>query len=306
MPDSTKKEILLESGTNELEVMEFTIDGQHFGINVAKVVSIMAYPTVTPMPNANPFVEGIFKPRDEIMTVINLAAYMGLPPSKNQERDIIIITKFNNMVSAFHVHSIEAIHRISWTNIEKPDPTIYGGTEGLATGIARVDGNLITIVDFEKILVSINPEAGFTMESVNRLGERGKNYSPILIAEDSQLLEHMLMDALKKAGYVNLICCNNGKEAWDKLQEIKRSGIPINDQVSCVITDIEMPQLDGHHLLKLIREDSHLNHLPVIVFSSLITDELRHKGESLGATAQISKTEIENLIHYIDAHLMHV
>lgn len=306
MVDSRNKDILLESGTNELEVMEFTIADRHFGINVAKVREILKYGTytITPMPNSNPFVEGVFKPRDDIMTVINLAAYMGLPPSEDEERDILIITTFNKVDSAFHVHDVKIINRISWTDIEKPDKAIYGGEEGLATGIAHYDGRLITIVDFEKILTDISPSSGIQVNEISRMGHRTKSSKPVLIAEDSPLLEHLIIDSLEKAGYGNVICCSNGKEAWDKLVSFKKTGLPIEDQVALVITDIEMPQMDGHRLLKLIREDEELTILPVLVFSSLITDDMRHKGERLGATEQLSKPEITRLVELIDQYIL--
>lgn len=304
MADIKKSEILLESGTNELEVMEFTIADRHFGINVAKVVEIMQYNKVTPMPQSNPFVEGIFKPRETIMTVINLAAYLGLPPSDNEERDILIITVFNKINSAFHVHTVEAIHRISWTDIEKPDAAIYGGEEGLATGIARFDGRLITIVDFERIIADISPTSSIQVDDLKKLGQRPINNKPILIAEDSPMLEHLIVDCLEKAGYVNIISCANGQEAWAKLNEFKEMGGSIENHVACIISDIEMPQMDGHRLTKLIRDDVDLKRLPVIIFSSLITDEMRIKGHSVGATEQISKPEIEQLVGIIDRYIL--
>lgn len=302
-----KTDILLESGTNELEVMEFTIGSNNFGINVAKVMEIMQYNKVVPMPNSNPFVEGVFKPREEVITVINLASYMGLPPSESEDRDILIITNFNKMSCAFHVHSVEAIHRISWSNIEKPDPSIYGGEEGLATGIARFDGRLITLVDFEKIISDISPTISINVNEIDKLGERHRNKKPILIAEDSPMLERLITESLERANYVNLTRCNNGQEAWDTLNEYKHNADmedkDIYDLISCVITDIEMPQMDGHRLLKLIRDDSKLKDLPVIIFSSLINDDMRKKGESLGATAQISKPEISKLVTLLDKYL---
>ena len=157
-----KTNSLLETGTNELKVLEFTIANQHYGINVAKVKEISHVHPVTPMPNSNPFVEGVYKPREEldILTLIDLGAYMGLPPSEDPARDIFIVTNFNNNFSAFHVHTVEEIHHISWELIEKPDSTIYGGEDGLATGIARIDGKLITIIDFEKILHDIGLSSG--------------------------------------------------------------------------------------------------------------------------------------------------
>ncbi|MDR3090937.1 MAG: chemotaxis protein [Clostridiales bacterium] len=298
-----KQEILLESGTNELEVIEFTVAHKHFGINVSKVVEILKYTPVTPMPNSNPFVEGIFKPRDEVMTLINLAAYLGLPPdSGNLERDIYVITHFNGVSTAFHVHDVAAIHRISWTSIEKPDPTIYGGVDSLATGIAHINGQLITIIDFEKILGDINPNSAIDLSVIKSLGERPRNNRPLLVAEDSVLLEKMILQALEDSGFSNVTICSNGSEAWEILNNYKTREGDITDYVACVITDIEMPQMDGHRLLKLIRDDAVLKNLPVIVFSSLISDEMRLKGESLGATAQLSKPEIARLVALIDKY----
>lgn len=304
MAENKKNEILLESGTNELEVMEFSIDNRFFGINVAKVVEIMQYNKVTPMPNSNPFVEGVFKPREMIMTVINLAAYMGLPPTEDESRNILIITNFNKTYTAFHVHSVEGIHRISWRDIEKPDPTIYGGEEGLATGIARYDGRLITILDFEKILADISPDVSIKVSDIDTLGTRNVSNRPILVAEDSPLLEKMIMESLEKSGYENITICSNGEEAWNRLLEYKETGEEITKHVACVVTDIEMPKMDGHRLLKLIRDDDVLKGLPVIIFSSLINQEMKLKGDSLGATAQITKPEIAKLVTLIDKYIL--
>lgn len=304
MAELKKKEILIETGTNELEVLEFTIADRHFGINVSKVVELMPHEEVTPMPNSNPFIEGVFKPRDKIMTLINLSAYMGLPDAEDPERDIFIITNFNKNNSAFHVHTVEDIHRISWEKIEKPDPAIYGGIEGLATGIARIDDRLITIVDFEKILADISPASSIQLSEIDKMGKREVTTKPIMIAEDSPLLEKMILESLDKSGYTNVLCCANGKEAWDALQSFKETGKPVDEFVKCLITDIEMPQMDGHHLTKLVREDEYTKKLPVIIFSSLINDEMKLKGESVGATAQLSKPEIVNLVHLIDKYIL--
>ena len=229
---------------------------------------------------------------------------MGLSPVSNEERSIFIITNFNKTCTAFHVHAVEGIHRISWESIEKPDPTIYGGEEGLATGIARFDNRLITILDFEKILADISPDTGIQIQEIYSLGERGTSTKPVLLAEDSPLLEKMIMESLEKSGYSNLTACANGKEAWDKLCEYKEIGDDITNHVRCVVTDIEMPKMDGHRLLKCIREDEKLKDLPVIIFSSLINEEMRLKGEALGATAQITKPEIANLVTLIDKYIL--
>ncbi|MDR1000868.1 MAG: chemotaxis protein CheW [Clostridiales bacterium] len=151
-----KKENLSTSDNAELELIEFTLGDQYFGIDVARVEEIMrnVY-EVTPMPHANQYVEGVFKQRGTIITIIDLAKYLGLPPSTSIENDILIVTNFDKIKSAFHVHTVKDIHRISLADIEKPDTAIYGGESGVANGIAHFEDRLITILDFEKILRDI-------------------------------------------------------------------------------------------------------------------------------------------------------
>lgn len=292
--------VLLESGTNEFELMEFTIDNKSFGINVAKVLEIMQYTEIMSMPNSNEFVEGVFKPREEIITVVDLAKYLRLKPAPEDNKDILIVTKFNKACTAFHVQGVEGIHRISWTAIEKPSETIYGSREVVATGIAKLGEKLITILDFEKIILDICPQNSIINTFDPQLQGRDSNSLPLLIAEDSPVLMKMLISCLKDSGYKNEIMCANGQEAYDKLMEFKRMDGDITDYIKCIITDIEMPQMDGHRLTKLIKDDKDLKKIPVIIFSSLITEELRHKGTALGADAQISKPEIDNLVKTLD------
>jgi two-component system, chemotaxis family, chemotaxis protein CheV len=294
------KGILLESGTNELEIVEFTIGGTNFGINVAKVREIMPYESVTKVPNSHPCIRGIFKPRDTIITVVDLPRYLNMPATTDEKRDMLIIANFNKLFIAFQVQGVVGIHRISWTQIEKPDQTIFGGREGLATGIVKLNDKLIMILDFEKIIADISPQTGIQMSEIDKLGPRSRNNKPIVIAEDSDLLAKMLNDALTKAGYTNLTITTNGQEAWDVLGKIKQSGAKLEEKAACLITDIEMPQMDGHHLTKLVKEDEFLKKLPIVIFSSLINDEMKKKGISLGADAQITKPEIGNLVALID------
>ncbi|MEG1104829.1 MAG: chemotaxis protein [Oscillospiraceae bacterium] len=280
--------------------MEFTLNGELFGINVAKVREIMMRQPVKVMQKSHEDVEGIFKPRDEVITVIDLAKYLDMKPSENPDYDIFIVTSFNNLNFAFHVHTVEGIDRISWTNMQKPDRIIYGGDEGVATGIAEFEGRLITILDFEKIVAEISPETGIQYSDLDTLGERKRSDKTILIAEDSMLLSRMIIEALHRSGYVNTVKTDNGQEAWDYLNEAKISGDPIKEHVALLVTDIEMPQMDGHRLTKLVKSDSILKEIPVILFSSLINEEMRVKGKDLGADAQISKPEIANLVTLID------
>ncbi len=298
--EANKTSILLESGTNEMEIIEFTIADEVFGINVAKVVEIMVAQPVKPMPNSHPVIEGVFKPRDEIITVVSLDKYLGLPTCELNGRDIFIVTHFNSLSFAFHVHTVVGIDRISWTAIKKPDKAVYGGQDGAATGIAEYRGRLITILDFEKIIAEISPDATIKVSEIEEMGQRSTQDKTILVAEDSMLLSKLIIECLHKAGYVKTIKCDNGQEAWDYLLEAKESGDDIVDHVSCIVSDIEMPQMDGHRLTKLVKEDKVLKKTPLILFSSLISEEMRIKGKQLGADAQITKPEIGKLISLID------
>lgn len=295
-----KTSILLESGTNELEIIEFTVADEVFGINVAKVREIMVAQDVKPMPNSHEVVEGVFKPRDEIITVISLAKYLGLPECENSGRDIFVVTHFNNLNFAFHVHTVVGIDRISWTAIKKPDKAVYGGQDGAATGIAEYEGRLITILDFEKIIAEISPESSIQVEAIEEMGDRNTREKTILVVEDSMLLSKLIIECLHKAGYKNTVKTDNGEEAWAYLQEAKESGDSINEHVSCIVSDIEMPLMDGHRLTKLVKEDIVLKKIPLILFSSLISEEMRIKGQQLGADEQISKPEIGKLVSLID------
>lgn len=294
--------ILLESGTNEIEIMEFTIDGSLYGINVAKVREIILSAPVKVMPHAHPAVEGIFKPRDAVITVVDLPKYLGVDKEK-AEKDLFIITNFNKMFIAFRVHTVVGISRISWTDIHKPDKTVSGGSEGVATGIAQCGADLVTILDFERIVAEIAPETTIQVNEIEQMGPRTRSDEPIWIAEDSVLLSKMIEECLHKAGYVNLHMFPNGQEMWDALNALPKSE-KLFDQVALIITDIEMPQMDGHRLTKLVKSNARFKPIPLIIFSSLISEEMRIKGRQLGADEQMSKPEIGHLVDVMD-QLLH-
>ncbi len=290
--------ILLESGSGELEVLEFVINGNHYGINVEKVREILTYQEITPVPNSHPCIEGIFMPRGEIITVIDLFMALGFT-NDNKKNNFLIVTNFNNLNIAFDVQTVLGIHRVAWKEVVKPDATVSGPGVGIATGIIKNMDNLLIILDFERIVEGICPETSLKMSQVEGLESRERNEIPILIAEDSMMLCQLIKDALNKAGYTKLTIKNNGQEAWDYLCELKRNN-GVEYGAKCVITDIEMPQMDGHRLLKLIRDTEGLKHIPVVVFSSLINDDMKRKGELLGASAQMTKPEIGKLVKILD------
>ena len=235
-------------------------------------------------------------PRDMVITSVDLAKTLNLPHSENEKNDMYIITKFNKLTVAFHVQEVMGIHRVSWKDIIKPDDTL-NDEDSVATGIIRVNGNLIIILDFEKIVFDISPSTGLKVSDVKGPQDKRNDFT-ILMAEDSHLLLAQMKDCLTKAGYNNIICKGNGQEAWDYLQLLSNNGNL--DSVSLVITDIEMPKMDGHRLTKLIKSTPEMSQIPVVIFSSLVTEELRHKGDSLGADAQLSKPEIGQLVDTID------
>lgn len=300
--EKEKTGILLESGTNEMEIMEFTIEGNLYGINVAKVREIMMSAPVHAMPHSHPAVEGIFKPRDLVITVVDLPMYLARHEVPKGEKDLFIVTNFNKMYIAFRVHTVVGISRISWKDIQKPDNTVSGGPDGVATGIAQCGDDLVTILDFERIVAEIAPETTIQMSEVEALGKRSRSIQPIWVAEDSILLSRMIQEALNKAGYTNLRMFPNGAELWEAVQEWKGAEDQA-EHVALIITDLEMPQMDGHRLTKLLKSTDGLKDIPVIIFSSLITEEMYIKGKQLGADEQLSKPEIGHLIGVID-HLL--
>lgn len=299
MMKEDKTGILLESGTNEIEVMEFTIQDSLYGINVAKVKEILVSEPVKPMPHSHSAVEGIFKPRDRVLTVVDLPKYLLGIECEKKPKDLFIITEFNKMNVAFRVNTVVGISRISWRDIQKPDKTVCRGEEGVATGIAQCGEDLVTILDFEKIVAEIAPETSIQMREIDQLGHRDRNNAAVLVAEDSILLSKMIEEALHKSGYVNTKMFPNGQELWDYLENLREEKY-FDDYASIVVTDIEMPQMDGHRLCKLIKDDKQFRHVPVIIFSSLITEEMRIKGKELGADEQLSKPEIGHLVRVVD------
>ncbi|KKB42567.1 chemotaxis protein [Bacillus thermotolerans] len=295
---SRESGILLESGTNELEIVEFEVQNNKYGINVLKVKEIIQPIPVTFVPHAHEHIEGIIQLRGEVLPVIDMARALGLPSQQKADSDKYIVTEFNQQKAVFHVQNVSRIHRISWEAIEKPSD-VYQGSASQVIGVVKMDDQMILLLDFEKIMVDINPESGIHTGQIKRLGERERSAKRLVVAEDSPLLRNLLKETLAEAGYESVEFFENGKLAFEYLESVSRQ-IASGEGPQLVITDIEMPQMDGHHFTKRIKEDPALKGLPVVIFSSLITEDLRHKGERLGADAQVSKPEIAKLVMHID------
>ncbi len=300
-----KTRVLLESGTNEIEVMKFTINNELYGINVAKVREIMLSEKVKSVPYSHAAVEGVYKPRDTIFTVIDLPFYLTGIESEKSERDLFIVTNFNQINIAFRVNGVIGIQRLSWEDIEKPDKTLSGKNDSIATGIIKNNTEeLVIILDFEKIVADIAPETSIQEEDIKSISSTIQKEEKILIAEDSSLLRRMLLESLARAGYVNVKSFDNGQELWEYLSTFEEDE-EVKENVHLIITDIEMPQMDGHRLTKLIKDTKIYKEIPVIIFSSLISGQMRKKGEEVGASAQLSKPEIGRLIEIVNGLLQY-
>ena len=299
---SEKKGILLETGTNEFEIVEFSIGPVSYGINVAKVREVINPLPVTKMPNVHPWVDGIFTLRGRVMPLVNLPRCLGAESSTTSPK--VIVSELNNYFVAFLVDEVSRIHRISWTSMEQP-PNIANSE--MVVGIIKMAEKMVVLLDFEKIVADINPEMN---EKFNQITSAAPNIMDIrknktlLVAEDSRMLRDLLLGTLHNAGYANVILTENGQDAWQTIEKLAADGEPIENKLQLVITDIEMPQMDGHHLTKRIKENEKFKHLPVIIFSSLINEEMRLKGQSIGANGQVSKPEIVELIDLVDKFIL--
>ncbi len=298
-----KKGILLESGTNELEIVEFSIGRNKFGINVIKVKEIINPVPVIPVPHSHRYIEGIIELRGEVLPVVDVASSLNMPASESPQQDKFIVTEFNQQKIVFHVHNVSKIHRISWNQIEKPSE-MYQGQESQIIGIIKLEDEMVLLLDFEKMVTEINPDSGISIQKVQKLGKRERSDKKLLIAEDSPLLRKLLNDTLNEAGFCQIEFFENGYDAYRYLHSLAESGRDVTEEVQIMITDIEMPQMDGHHLTKKVKDHPVLAKIPVIIFSSLITEDLRHKGQMVGANAQVSKPEIAELVLLIDQYAL--
>lgn len=297
--------ILLESGTNELEIVEFTIDGNLYGINVAKVREIIKYPeSVTPIPDSHPSSEGIANIRGRVIPIINLQKHLGTARETDKASSYIIISEFNNSMVGFCVNSVARIHRLSWKQIESPKG-LLSNQDGCVVAIVKFDDRMVLLLDFEKITADINPDSGMKAELGAELGKRehtiDRSSITVLVAEDSGYILKIIVNNLTKAGY-KVVTASNGQMAWDHLTSLinAKDFKSIHNHVNIVISDIEMPQMDGLHLIKNIKSNENLKKLPCIVFSSLVNSEMALKCKSVGADAQISKPELARLVEIVD------
>ncbi|CUB59611.1 Chemotaxis protein CheV [Bacillus subtilis] len=297
---SQAQSILLESGTNELEIVTYTVGENLFSINVMKVREIINPFSVTTVPESHHAVEGVVQVRGEILPVINLATALNLKSTKPLDQTKFIISELNQMKVIFRVDEVHRIQRISWEQIDEP-ASLSMGLEETTSGIVKLDGQIILLLDYEKIVCEISG-TGYDNKSLAGLEQKTDRAEKVIyIAEDSAMLRQILEETLSSAGYTKMNFFSNGAEALAQIEKLaKEQGEKMFEHIHLLITDIEMPKMDGHHLTKVVKDSEVMNRLPVIIFSSLITNELFHKGEAVGANAQVSKPDIQELIGLVD------
>jgi two-component system chemotaxis response regulator CheV len=299
----SQSNILLEAGTNELEIVEFYLeeseaDGSaykgYYGVNVAKVLEIIRLPKVTGLPEVcDKSVLGAFNLRSHIIPLVDLSLWLGKQRGAGTIDSKVIVTEFNNVTTAFLVSGVNRIHRISWEEVEPPNTYVSSLTNNTITGVVKMEGRIIFLLDLERIVGALNPHLALRLDEAIDW-KAGARYRA-LVADDSTVIREMLKDLLQRANF-EVEAVANGYDAWLRLEDLRKKAEteqkPIENYLQCIVSDIEMPQMDGMNLCRRIKEDVVLQKLPVILFSSIISDKLRHKGMSVGADDQISKPEV--------------
>ncbi|MBU3112882.1 chemotaxis protein [Clostridium lacusfryxellense] len=289
--------ILLESGTGEVEILEFIINNKYYAINIIKVKEVIHSDNLTKLPESHPAISGLTLYRDKIITLIDLK-YVLEKQHKDEIKSTIILCEFNKIEVAFSIDNIVGVHRIKWEQITKPDDITINS---LVIGNIVLSNKIILLLDFEKIVTDISPSTGISEDRIVNIDYKDRSKVKLVIADDSPLIRRLLKDTLIKAGFQNLRIFDDGKQVLDYLLNLVHDkNENFMEDVHVLISDIEMPQMDGHTLTRKIKEHNILKKLPVILFSSLITSDLKHKGKAVGADAQLSKPEIGELVVCVD------
>lgn len=298
------KGILLESGTNEMELLVFRVGDARYGINVAKVREMIPKPETVHVPYAAPAVEGTFRLRDRIMTLINLRRYLEAGESEadaGARQQLIVVIEFNQLQCGVLVDAVDTIHRMHWKEIEPPSRFLEA-MDAPVTGIAKPGDEIVMILDFERIVAEVLGLKDTEIEpQVAAPLKESHHEVRVLIADDSGTIRAAVERVLRSAGFGQVTACTDGQEAWELLEKLRGGDEPPFD---LVLSDIEMPRMDGLHLTSRIKSDESLRDMVVVLFSSLISDDNRKKGEQVGADAQVTKFQSDELIHAIDQLLI--
>ncbi|MBI1319524.1 MAG: response regulator [Candidatus Hydrogenedens sp.] len=288
--------ILLEAGTNEMELLVFRVGDMQLGINVAKVRELI--PAVKPvrLPGSPQEIEGSFRRREELLTLINLATYLQVESIDPAAGDgLIVVVELNKLSCGVLIDAVDRIYRLSWDQIESPSGAMMEAGAPI-TSIARINNTIVLILDFEAIIEDLLGE-GAHSDTVELDGQAAESLAKkkMLVADDSPTIRAALVNILKSVGVTRLTVCQNGEEAWRALEASKSDA----ERFDIVLSDIEMPGIDGLHLTQRIKQDPLLSATPVVLFSSLIRPETLNKGKQVGADAQISKFDAQELIEIV-------
>jgi len=305
-----EKKDVLQVSSNEMELVDFRIykkmpDGKIYegiyGINVAKVREIIKMPELTELPGGGEYIEGIFDLRGIVVPVVNLAKWMGIQTPSPEEMHItprVIIAEFNNILIGFIVHEAKRIRRISWKDIEPA--TFSAGGENIdrskITGITRIEnGEILLILDLESIVEDI----GLYNPHINTDIELDKFDGIVLVLDDSATARKIEEEALKKMGF-DIVEATNGEEGLKKLDELySLYGDSIKDKLKLILSDVEMPRMDGFHFAAKVKEDSRFKDIP-IVFSSSISDAFsEQRGAEAGGEDYLVKFKAEEFVKKI-------
>jgi len=288
--------VRLEKNNSELKILIFRLGTTLFGINVSRVREVIERTKTIKIPYTLGAVEGIFKLRDEIMTLVALGKYFNMSGKETQDGEgAIIVVEFNETRYGILVDTVEVIHALTWGDIEPPAEFLV--KEGAPiTGVTKVNDKTVLISEFEAITEAILgiKSAG---DVAGNIASSNKGDVRILLADDSSTLRKSLTRILNQYGYTNLIICNNGQQAWETLRKL---ALKDKKPADLVISDIEMPLMDGLKLTSFIKADPDLKDTPVVLFSSLVNRENIAIGKAAGADAQVSKPDSEEMIHAIE------
>lgn len=294
------------TGSNKFELLLFRLggdaNGEHselFGINVFKVREIVAMPPITSVAGAPPHMLGVVNLRGQIIPVINLPAIIGCIPQTGL--NIILVTEYARTTQAFAVESVEDIVRLDWSQVLSAESS---AATGMVTSIARLDGDidnsrLAQVLDVETILRQISPPDEVVINP-DMIGPHItlKPGTVILAADDSVVARSLIEQGLTAMG-LSYIMTKTGKEAWDKLQEIAASaeaeGKSIQDKIALILTDLEMPEMDGFTLTRNIKQDKRYAGIPVVIHSSLTGAANEDHVKNVGADAYVAKFVAEEL-----------
>ncbi len=305
-----KQDILLETGTNEVEIAEFAISSQCFGVNVAKIREFVPYDqlNVTKLPDKHPSMLGVFLLRDRTIPLIDLRMHLNIKGKEDQSsvRQVVAITDFNDMINGFIIDSVNRIHRLSWKDIEPLSSFIENCAISI-TGSIHIEEREILVLDLERIIDEVFPESAMSASEedfADKPKEEKREHTKLIIAEDSSTIRNLIVKILTSVGYKNITAFENGKDALDEFTRLKQKaeseGKDITEYVTFAVFDIEMPQMDGLTLCKNVKGELGLTDVKVIMFSSLINEQMALKCKKVGANAHITKPNIHKLVELAD------